>query len=245
MTIIFYCSILFTIQGGDKIKTYIVLDESGAMHLKNERFFVIAGFVTKELHKVKSVHKKVEELVKEKKNIPINQKVELKSSKINSSQQALFINALYNISGVIPIAIIVDKDNLSRFAASENVAYNFFIKNLLKYLFNCNISSLKTDKIELRVDNRNNSVKTLKDLESFLTWEFELRNIDITVKYLDSKNNREVQMADYVANMFWKKYNSINNTLPPKVTKIYKTKMSRFPINKFGKNPSIKEKCML
>ena len=227
MTIIFYCSILFTIQGGDKIKTYIVLDESGAMHLKNERFFVIAGFVTKELHKVKSVHKKVEELVKEKKNIPINQKVELKSSKI------------------IPIAIIVDKDNLSRFAASENVAYNFFVKNLLKYLFNCNISSLKTDKIELRVDNRNNSVKTLKDLESFLTWEFELRNIDITVKYLDSKNNREVQMADYVANMFCKKYNSINNTLPPKVTKIYKTKMSRFPINKFGKNPSIKEKCML
>ena len=72
-----------------------------------------------------------------------------------------------------------------------------------------------------------------------------MKNIDITVKYLDSKNNREVQMADYVANMFWKKYNSINNTLPPKVTKIYKTKMSRFPINKFGKNPSIKENCML
>lgn len=34
------------------MKTYIVLDESGAMHLKNERYFVIAGFLTRELHKV-------------------------------------------------------------------------------------------------------------------------------------------------------------------------------------------------
>ena len=40
------------------LKTYIVLDESGAMHLKNERYFVIGGFITKELHKVISSHKK-------------------------------------------------------------------------------------------------------------------------------------------------------------------------------------------
>ena len=39
------------------MKTYIVLDESGAMHLKKERYFVIAGFITRELHKVTSAHK--------------------------------------------------------------------------------------------------------------------------------------------------------------------------------------------
>lgn len=74
------------------MKTYIVLDESGAMHLKNERYFVIAGFITRELHKVTSSHKRIEEIVKQIKNIPINKKVELKSSHINSSQQALFLN---------------------------------------------------------------------------------------------------------------------------------------------------------
>lgn len=129
------------------MKTYIVLDESGAMHLKNERYFVIAGFITRELHKVTSSHKRIEKIVKQIKNIPINKKVELKSSHINSSQQALFLNELYSLSGVVPIAIVVDKENLSKFGASENVAYNFFVKTLLKYLFKCNIPLLQTTKL--------------------------------------------------------------------------------------------------
>ena len=80
---------------GDGMRTYIVLDEFGAMHLKNERYFVIAGFMTRELHKVTSAHKRIEEIVKQRKNIPITQKIELKSSKINDSQQSLFLNELY------------------------------------------------------------------------------------------------------------------------------------------------------
>lgn len=169
------------------MKTYIVLDESGAMHLKDERYFVIAGFITRELHKVTSSHKKIEALVKNRKNIPINKKIELKSSRINDSQQALFLNELYSLPDVVPIAIIVDKENLKKFGASENVAYNFFVKTLLKYLFRCNLPILQTNQIELRVDNRNNSVKTLKDLETFLQWEFELMDLEFNVKYLNSK----------------------------------------------------------
>ena len=60
------------------MKTYIVLDESGAMHLKNERYFVIAGFITRELHKVTSAHKKTEEIVKKRKNISIKKKNRIK-----------------------------------------------------------------------------------------------------------------------------------------------------------------------
>lgn len=223
------------------MKTYIVLDESGAMHLKNERYFVIAGFMTRELHKVTSAHKRVEEIVKERKNIPINKKIELKSSKINSSQQALFLNELYNLSSIIPIAIIVDKDNLSKFGASENVAYNFFVKNLLKYLFKCNIPMLQTNEIELRVDNRNTSVKTLKDLETFLQWEFELMDLDVKVKYLDSKDNSDVQMADYVANLVWRKYNCEKEDLSRRVPQFYRTYISKFPFKLFGNNPTLKQ----
>ena len=223
------------------MKTYIVLDESGAMHLKNERYFAIAGFMTRELHKVTSVHKKVEEVVEERKNIQINKKIELKSSKINSSQQALFLNELYNLPSVIPIAIIIDKDNLSKFGASENVAYNFFIKNLLKYLFKCNIPMLQTNEIELRLDNRNTSVKTLKDLETFLQWEFELMDLDVKVKYLDSKDNRDVQMADYIANLVWRKYNCEKEDLSRRVPLFYRTYISKFPFKLFGNNPTLKQ----
>ena len=223
------------------MKTYIVLDESGAMHLKNERYFVIAGFMTRELHKVTSAHKKVEGIVKERKNIPIDEKIELKSSKINDSQQALFLNELYELSGVVPIAIVIDKDNLTKFGASENVAYNFFVKNLLKYLFKCNIPILQTNDIELRVDNRNTSVKSLKDLETFLQWEFELMDLEVKVKYLDSKDNRDIQMADYVANLVWKKYNYENENLSRRVSQYYRTYISKFPFKLFGHTPTLKQ----
>lgn len=225
------------------MKTYIVLDESGAMHLKDERYFVIAGFITREVHKVTSSHKKIEALVKNRKNIPINKKIELKSSRINDSQQALFLNELYSLPDVVPIAIIVDKENLKKFGASENVAYNFFVKTLLKYLFRCNLPILQTNQIELRVDNRNNSVKTLKDLETFLQWEFELMDLEFNVKYLNSKNNRDIQMADYVANMIWKKHNCQNEDLSRRVPIYYKTYISKFPLKLFGNNPSLKQLC--
>jgi len=38
-------------------------------------------------------------------------------------------------------------------------------------------------------------------------------NLEINVKYLDSKDNRDIQMADYVANLIWKKYNKENEKL--------------------------------
>ena len=217
------------------------MDESGAMHLKHERYFVIAGFITTELHKVKSCHKELEKIVKGRKGIPLSKKVELKSSVINDSQQALFLNGLYSLSGVTPVAIVVDKYNLNQFGASENVAYNFFVKTLLKYLFECNLPILQTKNIELRVDNRNTSVKTLHDLETFLQWEFELLNLEIQVKYLDSKDNRDVQMADYVANVIWRKNNCKNETLSKRVINMDQTYISRFPFKYFGKNPSLKE----
>ena len=222
------------------MKTYIVLDESGAMHLKNERYFVIAGFVTKELHKVTSSHKKIEADIKELKHIPIKQKVEFKSSKININQQARFLNALYSISSVIPIAVIVDKENLKKFKASENVAYNFFVKTLFNYLLNYNIDILNNSNIEFRLDNRNSSVKTLKDLETFLQWEFDIKNLNIDVKYLDSKDNRDIQMADYVANLIWKRYNRNNENLSKKIDDYDRIYLSKFPVKLFGINPSIR-----
>lgn len=223
------------------MKTYIVLDESGAMHLKNERYFIIGGFITRELHKVTSFHKQIEEEIKRRKGIPTQQKVELKSCKINDSQQALFLNGLYSLDDVIPIAIVVDKYNLKKFEASENVAYNFFVKTLLKYLFKCNIPMLQTNKIELRVDNRNISVKTLKDLETFLQWEFELMDLEVKVNYLDSKHNRDVQMADYVANLLWRKYNCPNERLSKRISQYNKTYISKFPLKLFNNEPTLKQ----
>ena len=152
------------------------------------------------------------------------------------------MNALYELPGVIPIAIIIDKDNLTKIGASENAAYNFFVRHLLKYLFKCDIPMLHTTDIELRVDNRNVAVKNLKDLETFLQWEFELMNLNFEVKYLDSKNNRDVQMADYVDNLIWKKYNSKSDGLSRRITHFNRTYITKIPYKSFGNNPSLKER---
>ena len=224
------------------MKTYIVLDESGAMHLKDERYFVIAGFITRELHKVLSIHKTLEEKVKKYRGIPINKKVELKASKISNYHQILFINELNSIPNIIPIAIIIDKHNLNKFKASENLAYNFFVKLLIKYLIQIKSPIMKTDYFELRLDNRNNSVNSMKDLETFLTWEFNEYNLTFDVKFLNSKGNREIQMADYIANILWQRYNLPNREgLEQRIIYFKKFIISKFPIKLFGINPPLRK----
>ena len=66
-------------------------------------------------------------------------------------------------------------------------------------------------------------------------------DLEVTVKYLDSKDNRDVQMADYVANLVWKNYNRENEDLSRRVSRYYRTYISKFPYKLFSNNPSIKE----
>ena len=66
-------------------------------------------------------------------------------------------------------------------------------------------------------------------------------DLEVEVKYLDSKDNRDIQMADYVANLVWKKYNCPNENLSRRVSQYYRTYISKFPFKLFGSNPSLKQ----
>ena len=48
-------------------------------------------------------------------------------------------------------------------------------------------------------------------------------------------------MADYVANLQWKKYNCEKEDLSRRINNYYKTYVSKFPLKLFGNNPSLKE----
>lgn len=65
-------------------------------------------------------------------------------------------------------------------------------------------------------------------------------DLDVNVKYLDSKDNRDIQMADYVSNMIWKKYNCSKENLTRRVPQYYITYISKFPFKLFGIDPSLK-----
>ena len=74
-----------------------------------------------------------------------------------------------------------------------------------------------------------------------MQWEFELMDLEVKVKYLDSKDNRDIQMADYVANLVWKKYNQEKENLSRRVSQYYRTYISKFPFRLFGHTPTLKQ----
>lgn len=43
---------------------YLIIDESGIPNLKKNRYFIIGGFICKDVTKIRSIHKKIEKQIK-------------------------------------------------------------------------------------------------------------------------------------------------------------------------------------
>lgn len=192
--------------------TYIVIDESGAIHQKENEYFIIAGYITKQIYKVKSVHKKVENELRKSDNSLVKYK-ELKGCFLNACQKSKFLNELFNVPTTIPISIIIDKKNLfKRDQHDENIKYNYFIQILLSYLLYNFPGFMNADEIQLILDNRNVSVGSLNSLQDYLNSALGLIfDKKFNVVYKNSNEHREVQMADLVANVMFGFYNYRNN----------------------------------
>ncbi len=222
---------------------YIVIDESGAIHQKENDYFVIAGYITKQIYSVKSVHKKIEKFIKQ--EYPYLSKYkELKGCYLKSYQKIEFLNNLFSIPTTIPIAIVIDKRHLiNRTQHNENIKYNYFLQVLLSYLLHNYTNLLIADEIQLILDNRNVSVGSLNSLEDYLNSALGLiYNKKFKVKYKNSSEHREVQMADLVSNVIFGYYNfrsphSTYNLIPAMKTAI----ISKFPYRYF-KEPIVNVK---
>lgn len=223
--------------------TYIVIDESGATHQPQNNYFIIAGYITKQIYSVKSVHKKTERKLKIKYPY-LNNYSELKGSNLKSYQKAEFLNELFKIPTTIPIAIIIDKRYLfKRQKHDENIKYNYFIQILLSYLLHNYYKLLDADEIQLILDNRNVSVGSLNSLQDYLNSALGLiYDKKFKVVYRNSNDHREIQMADLISNVIFGYYNfrtpfSAYNLVPTLKTAI----ISKFPYKKFKEPTEIME----
>lgn len=220
-------------------KVYIILDESGEFTKKHEQYFVIGGYVTNKIYQVRSTHRNIEKEIKISKKIPLKNRHELKASNLNFKQQARFINALLDIPDVFPVAIVINKKQLLKMNKQKyknSVSFNYLVGQLLKYLFNCKIPILdNTKEIHFRIDNRNIATELKYELTAYLRNNEELKpyNKKFTVKYLDSLRFNEVQMADMVANMYYKKYNKPNERVTENVIRKHGFYESKFPFKNF------------
>lgn len=214
---------------------YIVIDESGATHQKENDYFVIAGYITKQIYKVKSTHKKVERLLRTK--YPnLNKYSELKGCYLKGYHKVEFLNEIFSVPTTIPIAIVIDKKHLlKRKRHDENIKYNYFLHTLLSYLLNNYPNLLIEDDINLILDNRNVSVGSLNSLEDYLNASLGLiYDKKFKVVYKNSKEHREVQVADIISNAIFGYYNYRNkHSTFNLVTGFKKVIISKFPYKKF------------
>lgn len=222
--------------------TYIVIDESGATHQKENDFFVIAGYITKQIYTVKSVHKKVEKRLKQEFPYLVKYK-ELKGCYLIAYQKSIFLNELFMVPTTIPISIIIDKKHLfKREQHDENIKYNYFIQILLSYLLHNYSGFMNADEIQLILDNRNVSVGSLNSLQDYLNSALGLiYDKKFNVVYRNSNEHREVQMADLVANVMFGFYNYRNDKSTYYLIPALKNMIiSKFPYKYFREPETIK-----
>lgn len=221
--------------------TYIVIDESGATHQKENDYFVIGGYITQQIYSVKSTHKKVEKELKEKYKY-LNKYGELKGCYLKSYQKAKFLNSLLSIPTTVPISIVIDKRQLiKRSQHDENIKYNYFLQLLLSYILHNYPKLLDNDEIQLILDNRNVKIGSLNSLQDYLNSALGLIfDKKFKVIYRNSSEHREVQMADLISNVIYGYYNfrSTHSTYYL-VPELKTTIISKFPY-KYFKEPVTK-----
>lgn len=77
------------------------------------------------------------------------------------------------------------------------------------------------------------STEKLRNLQDYLNTEFCLYNFNFKVKYYDSKDNFEIQLADLIVNTLYNKYKDekiVKDVMPALLPKNFK--YSLFPHNK-------------
>lgn len=215
---------------------YLILDESGNLHKNSSnRYFIIGGYLTDNALKARQTFKK--ELSVYRKENSIKDTEEIKGSTIKNIEKKEILtnisNKMVKNNFYIPVFIIVDKNNLKKPIKNVNILYNYFIKILLKRLNNLDL--LKDASLILKLDNKTIKVGSINTLEEYLQGEFFFEdNINIEkVNYLESKNNFEIQLADFICNYYWRcfEYSKVIN----ENLKFIDIKIVYFPYKEFGK----------
>lgn len=188
--------------------TYLCVDESGTFNSSYERYYIISAIITNDVEKLQNLHRQIEPLVRKNKGTK-----ELKASSLKDEKKALFINGVVE-EGYTICSLAIDKNKLLQFYKyniSEFFIYNFALKELVKYIISLKLLD-DISELLILVDKRSMNHKVYLELESYLNLEFYNRFRRLKVIYKDSATNREIQMADYISNMFYGKLNNSNDT---------------------------------
>lgn len=190
------------------------IDESGSIpkfldkRYKN-RYFVIAFVHTNNPRKVKNTYKRA--IRKLRSTYPdffnkINSN-ELKGSDTPPFMKLFILDQLFKSTDIKIAHMVLDNWFIEdRFREDPTRSFNYLVKIILE---NFPLTQLDKDLLTLRIDNRNSALPSLRELEGYLYNELVLaKNVvnQVEVKYLESCNNYNIQVADLVANTIYQRF---------------------------------------
>lgn len=201
----------------DKRIVNVYVDESGSItktNVSNNRYFVIAMLFTENPEKIRKLFKKkISQLMKHDKKYEttIMLKKEIKGSDISeTTKRTVYEHILRNAAEELELGIIV-LDNYyidDRFINNHAKTINYMIQVYLNDYFR-KYSKFMSGKgrIEFIIDEQNIATGEKYGLKEYLNQQLTLDNAIcdmFNVKYTDSKNEKLVQLADFIANTFYR-----------------------------------------
>ena len=205
-------------NGIDNQKTiYVYVDESGSItktNISNNRYFVIAMIFTDDPVAVRRLYKnRISKMMRKNdkyKDMIINKK-EIKGSDISeTTKRDVYNHVCKHVSDKMELGIIVLDNNYTtdRFIENHARSFNYMLQTYLDSYFRKHSKYMTgKGKIEFIIDEQNIATGAKYDLSGYLNQQLTLKNpiCDIfNVEYTDSKNEKLVQLADFVANSFYR-----------------------------------------
>lgn len=193
------------------------VDESGVIrkgHLENEDFFVIALIFTDNERFLNKVFKKKRfQILSEKERKILSETKEIKGSDISESRKKQIYSALLEKCGdnlEVGVILLDLKRAEDRLKQNSSRAFNFLIARYLSKSYKAHSRFNGANDISFFVDERNVATGAKFTLEEYLNTEYNIEDPicegNISVHYLDSKNRYLIQLADFVANTFYRAY---------------------------------------
>lgn len=199
----------------------VFVDESGIIAKHKSRktnYFVITLLFVEEsnVNLVKKYFKKYRlQVAKRKKELfeELVQNKEIKGSSMSEADKHYIYEKLYSKCGdkfELGIILLNNKKATAKFRSNSSRAFNYLIKIYLQKVFTQSKLFVDLDKLSFFIDERNVATESKFTLQEYLNTELNLTehfcNEEIVVHYYDSKKFILLQMADFVSNSCYRKW---------------------------------------
>lgn len=199
---------------------YIYVDESGTIPkpgtpVNNTDCFVLALVITSKPSKIsRKFRKGIVEICNRfsKYETELKNNNEIKGSHLLEREKAIIFEHFYDKcfeTSEIGIVQLHNAKAEDKFRRQPALSFNFLVWKFINYYFaRQKICYEDVDTVHLVIDERNIASEARHDLQGYIEMENFKKDIPlfkgVTVNYVDSTNESLVQLADMIANSYWR-----------------------------------------